>query len=392
MSKSFLRRSIVLSLAVICASVAPALAQSPAAPATSDSVTPAEGETVYVLRNGRIVPIGDVSAKSTDGVVVVTSNRRIATAPLSPADRAKLAALAALAKPAGASTAAGSSPDAEPTPQDSATQPGDGGVSFGSRDRRVRVPYGVGVDELRRFLRDASGRGYYNPYADAFIGSGAIGVAPSQIVESYEALNRVQERAAAQRFNQDDMNRRQERLDSARQAMTRQGLELLHDGQYQRAVVALTAAADFDQGDASCRIHLAQARLALGHYEDAARTLRRALQLQPTLAYMDLKLVSNYADPRTFGAHVDELAQAVAAAPATGEVQFLLGYLEFQRGNFDRAHAAFVVAAKELGKDDLTQTYLDLTKPSGSPARDTTVRTSPKRGNEAAVGQRSTHK
>lgn len=60
MSKSFLRRSIVLSLAVICASVAPALAQSPAAPATSDSVTPAEGETVYVLRNGRIVPIGDV--------------------------------------------------------------------------------------------------------------------------------------------------------------------------------------------------------------------------------------------------------------------------------------------------------------------------------------------
>jgi hypothetical protein len=45
----------------------------------------------------------------------------------------------------------------------------------------------------------------------------------------------------------------------------------------------------------------------------------------------------------------------------------MLGFMTFQAGWFDDAHAAFRRAAAARPKDTLVRTYLDLTKPATAP-------------------------
>jgi tetratricopeptide (TPR) repeat protein len=145
------------------------------------------------------------------------------------------------------------------------------------------------------------------------------------------------------------------------------GLRLLKQGEYGRAVVALTLAAKLDHGDPACRIHLAQARLAQGHYRKAALALRRALQLQPKLVYLDLHLDAYYQNEGELDEYVETLDKWVQKNATHAEVYFLLGFLEFQRGNFDSAHAAFKRVAEALPYDDLTRDYVDVTRPPDDP-------------------------
>lgn len=175
---------------------------------------------------------------------------------------------------------------------------------------------------------------------------------------------RDDERTDTQRLARDeDRARRLERLGSAHQRSLNLGLEQLRNGDYSKAVIAFSLAADLDQGDPSCRIHLAQARVALGHYEEAAETLRRALQLQPKLAYMDLNLAGYLPSEAAFGEQIEKLAERVRSRAASAELHFLLGYLRFQRGDYGAAHESFAVASRTLRNDELTRTYLTITKP-----------------------------
>lgn len=144
------------------------------------------------------------------------------------------------------------------------------------------------------------------------------------------------------------------------------GLRLLKEGQSERALIALTLAAKLNHGDPACRIHLAQARLARGHYREAGLALRRALQLQPQLVYTDLHLDTYYQDENQLDQYTDGLDEWVRENDAPAEVYFLLGYLEFQRGDFETAHAAFERVRKALPDDDLTRNYLEITKPTGN--------------------------
>jgi tetratricopeptide (TPR) repeat protein len=145
------------------------------------------------------------------------------------------------------------------------------------------------------------------------------------------------------------------------------GVQLLEQGEYERAVVALSLAAKLNQGDPACRIHLAQARLARGHYREAALALRRALQLQPQLVYADLDLDTYYQNKGELDRYADTLDQWLQEHSAPPEVHFLLGYLKFQRGDFDGAHAVFERISHVLRDDDLTRSYLDITKPAKQP-------------------------
>jgi len=138
----------------------------------------------------------------------------------------------------------------------------------------------------------------------------------------------------------------------------------LGDGEIERAIVALTLAAKLNQADPACRIHLAQARLAQGHYLEAALALRRGLQLQPKLVYADLHLAQCYRDENALNEYTDKLVAWVRENEARPEVYFLLGFLEFQRGDFDAAHAAFERVSKAMPNDDLTGEYLGITKPA----------------------------
>ena len=186
---------------------------------------------------------------------------------------------------------------------------------------------------------------------------------------TWQELHRAQryerDRDRARRFNERDMARRAQRLLSAHGQALADGVAQLRAGDYRRAVVTLTLASELNQGDPACRIHLAQARLALGHDDEAAAVLRRALQLQPTLAHRDLDLDTYYPDDGTFAAHVDALAARLArpAAQRSAELHFLLGFLEFQRGRYDEAHAALRTAARAAPQDNLTRRLLTTTQP-----------------------------
>lgn len=185
------------------------------------------------------------------------------------------------------------------------------------------------------------------------------------IRETYRARRYVDNRERGRQFNIRDMQQRQERILNSHEAALRSGLEYLRAGSYQQAVVAFSMAAELNHGDPACRIHLAQARLALAQYDDAAAALRRALQLQPKLAFLTLNLGKYYPEPADLDRFTDDLAAWLRKNRAPANVYFLLGYLEFQRGNFEAAQAAFQVAQRGLPNDALTRNYLSLTKPPG---------------------------
>ena len=161
-----------------------------------------------------------------------------------------------------------------------------------------------------------------------------------------------------------DTAERTERLLARHAESLDAALRHLRAGEYSRAVAGLTLAAKLNQGDPACRIHLAQARLALGHYDEAAKVLRRALQLQPKLVYVDLKLDQYYPAGTTLSLLGDGLASWTAGNDHTPEVSFLQGFIEHQRGRTDAAYAAFLKAAEGLPSDDLTRDDLSLTKPA----------------------------
>jgi Flp pilus assembly protein TadD len=209
-----------------------------------------------------------------------------------------------------------------------------------------------------RFLRRYAPYGYYGHYD-------ALGV-QSALEEAYFAGRLDQRQDARLRWNRRDMARRKARLLSKHAEALELGLGKLKQGEYARAVIGLTLAAELNNGDPACRIHLAQARLALGQYAEAGKVLRRALQLQHKLVYADLQLPKYYPNGGKFDECADALAAWVKKHPASTDVYFLLGYVQFQRGNFEQAYAAFRRVAQVMPGDPLTQAYLEITKPPGN--------------------------
>lgn len=189
--------------------------------------------------------------------------------------------------------------------------------------------------------------------------------------EAYEA-GRADERAAAERdVNRTDMLQRRDRaLDKHGEALAA-GKEHLKAGEYAKAIVKLTLASKLNQGDAACRVHLAQARLALGQYAEAGAVLKRALQLQTQLVYHDLKLDRYYPAAGTLAAQRDALAKWMAAnqkwlqTDSRGaDVQFLRGFLDYQLDDFAAATAAFRLAARSPQKDDVVRALLEICQPA----------------------------
>jgi tetratricopeptide (TPR) repeat protein len=187
---------------------------------------------------------------------------------------------------------------------------------------------------------------------------------PHWLADTYRSLRYVERKERERRFNRKDMAERKERLLNQHEEALAAGLRRLKQGDTAQATVALTLAAKLNHGDPACRIHLAQARLAQGHYREAGLALRRALQLQPLLIYADLHLGRYYAEKGALDEHTDGLAKWVQENEARPEVYFLLGYLEFQRGDFEAANAAFERVREALPNDDLTREYLTITKPA----------------------------
>lgn len=199
------------------------------------------------------------------------------------------------------------------------------------------------------------------PYGGAY-GYGPLAMQRA-LWEAYLAGREDERYLERRRFNQEDMQRRAERALSQYDKALQEGLRWLSQGDAARAAIQLTLASELDQGDPACRIHLAQARLALRHYDDAAAALRRALELQPKLAYLDLDLDRYYAEPGTLARLTDELARHMREHRTSADVHFLRGFLEFQRGNLAAAHEAFRRVARVSPDDELARSLVTISKP-----------------------------
>ncbi len=143
------------------------------------------------------------------------------------------------------------------------------------------------------------------------------------------------------------------------------GLAAMRAGDYRQALLDFTLASDLNQGDPVSRLHLALVQLALGHDAEAARALRRALDLQPKLVPMRLGLEQYYAHPEDMERHTERLEDRIDSRPAVpADWYVLLGFLNFQLGHDNEAYRAFRQAARGLPRDDRVRTYLTLTKPA----------------------------
>ena len=235
------------------------------------------------------------------------------------------------------------------------------------RDLRAREGFDALYDEYESFDRffrfqrrlaeqDLASGGYYDHYYGPF----------RSPVDDYISLSEYERYRKDWDRHRREMEVRKAHLLTKHEQAMMAGVRLLKQGDYKRAVVALTLAAKLNHGDPACRIHLAQARLARGHYREAGLALRRALQLQPQLVYTDLHLDTYFQNENQLDQCTDGLDEWVRENDAPSEVHFLLGYLRFQRGDFETAHAAFERVRKVLPDDDLTRNYLEITKPTGN--------------------------
>jgi tetratricopeptide (TPR) repeat protein len=202
----------------------------------------------------------------------------------------------------------------------------------------------------------------YGPYG-GYYGYGWY-VSPHWGADVYRAYRYAERKEHERVVNREEMAEREQRLLSQHERAVQAGLRRLKEGQPERATVAFTLAAKLNQGDPACRILLAQARLAQGHYQEAALALRRALELQPKLIYVDLGLSERYATADALDTYTDALAVWVRENAVRPEVWFLLGFLEFQRGDFEAAYTSFQHANEGLSGDELTRQYLGITKPA----------------------------
>jgi len=220
---------------------------------------------------------------------------------------------------------------------------------------------GPGYERMRTYSPSSGSDARYYIYH--------VDLSDPYVAQNWRDLQRAERQAQREgRFERQGYRQwaqRKQHLLSAHDQATEEGIVLMQAGAYRAAVISLTRASQLDQGDPGCRIHLALARVALGHDIEAAKVLRRALELQPKLVPMQLELEQYYPSADEFEAQVDALRSRVGRnTVASADEYFVLGFLEFQRGRYDHAHAAFRHAARGLPKDRRVQTYLELTKPA----------------------------
>jgi tetratricopeptide (TPR) repeat protein len=96
-----------------------------------------------------------------------------------------------------------------------------------------------------------------------------------------------------------------------------------------------------------------QAEIALSRYESAAKSCKRAVEVDPTWPKSHLRLAQLYGDNKAAKiAHVEKLAQEAAANPNDTDLRFLIGIELFFDGQLDRAKTFFEQAAALNPGDD----------------------------------------
>ena len=173
----------------------------------------------------------------------------------------------------------------------------------------------------------------------------------------------------------DDENREE----PARRATNQQAFDLgrrfigfgdahLAGGKYAEAYSRYKKAADAAPTLADAYFRQGFALIALGSYQQAAKVLKRGLEIAPDWPRSGFRVQELYgANAAAKTAHLGALSQAVVDQPHDADLPFVLGVLVHSRGEPDRAALLFERAARQtVGSDAHLRAFLNLGR-SGQP-------------------------
>lgn len=193
---------------------------------------------------------------------------------------------------------------------------------------------------------------------------------PGRLVAPYLSNRDLRERASipydavrhdAQEYHYlNSVIRRDESLLRRNSMMVQAGLESFAAGQYERAAVSFLGGADANQGDAASRIFAGHALFALGRYDEAAKLIRRALELQPLLSTANYDIRDDYGRQGDFDRHNAALEQYVAAHPRDAAGHVVLGYVRYYSTGPGSAYDPLVRARRLDPHNELVEKLLNI--------------------------------
>jgi len=130
-------------------------------------------------------------------------------------------------------------------------------------------------------------------------------------------------------------------------------------GRYEEAGRFYVRAVMADERDGYAKMLYAWANFALGDYEVAAASLRRALLTTPDLVDYPLDLRTLYPDRAVLDRHADALMRFIAEHPQHREAQLLWGYLLYSIGQAEPAASVFTSLAGTDQNDTLSSLLRD---------------------------------
>ncbi len=122
----------------------------------------------------------------------------------------------------------------------------------------------------------------------------------------------------------------------------------LRQGNYRQAADGFEAASLYVPGHPAAYVGRALALFALGEYAGSSLFLSRALSSKPAYASTEVDLAAALGGREKLDSRVTDLEQWLGQS-SDGEFEFLLAYVYYQMGRFDKAQIAIKTAVRRMG-------------------------------------------
>ena len=122
----------------------------------------------------------------------------------------------------------------------------------------------------------------------------------------------------------------------------------LRQGRYRRAADTFEMALVYSPGDPAAYVGRALALFACGEYLGSSLFLSRALSARPEYASTDVDLAAPLGGREKLESRVTDLEQWLGDSDE-GELEYLLAYIYYQMGRYDKARIAIKTAVRRMG-------------------------------------------
>ncbi len=125
-----------------------------------------------------------------------------------------------------------------------------------------------------------------------------------------------------------------------------------HDGRYEDARRSFSFAVLEEPRNGFASLAYGLVHFALSDYRAAADALRRGLSLAPDVLDRPIDIARQYGKPEELATHIQNVQLHLSARPDDASAWFVLGYVEYSRGDAESAVRALTKAAS-LDPDDV---------------------------------------